>query len=155
MFLLSCLPLLLLRIFLCLLLHILFLGWTVINVCAYGLNAFELTTAITIKFLFMLDLLLFTSTLTLTNISLLLCRRLPFPFVAGLLGKSLKGATVEEGLGGGAPGSKPTYIAMGNMYFDSIEDFQAAFGPNADKIMADIPNFTKIKPVIQISKVLL
>ena len=50
------------------------------------------------------------------------------PFVGGLLGASLKGATVEKGLGGGAPKSPAPYAAMGNMYFDTLEAFQKAFG---------------------------
>ena len=77
------------------------------------------------------------------------------PAVSLLLGDALKGATVEKGLGGGAPGSIAPYAAMGNMYFNTIEEFQKAFGPNAEKIMADIPNFTNIEPVIQISEVIL
>lgn len=72
---------------------------------------------------------------------------------AGLLGDSVKGATVEKGLGGAAPGVPAPYIAMGNMYFDSIQAFQNSFGPNVEKIMGDIPNFTNIEPVIQISEV--
>lgn len=77
------------------------------------------------------------------------------PFVADLLGEALKGATVEKGLGGAEPGSIAPYAAMGNMYFNSLKDFQNAFGPNAEKIMGDLPNFTDIKPVIQISEVML
>jgi uncharacterized protein (TIGR02118 family) len=42
---------------------------------------------------------------------------------------------------------------MGHLYFDSVEAFQAAFGPHAPAIMADIPNYTDIQPVIQISEV--
>jgi len=42
---------------------------------------------------------------------------------------------------------------MGHLYFDSVEDFQNSFGPNAEEIMADIPNYTNIEPVIQISQV--
>lgn len=75
------------------------------------------------------------------------------PMVAELLGGAVIGATVEEGLSGGEPGSKPTYQAMGNLYFDSLESFQSSFGPNAEKIMGDIPNYTNITPLIQISKV--
>lgn len=77
------------------------------------------------------------------------------PLVGGLLGDALKGATVEKGIAGGAPGSPAPYAAMGNMYFDSAEDFGNAFGPNAEKIMGDLPNFTNIEPVIQISEVLI
>jgi uncharacterized protein (TIGR02118 family) len=74
------------------------------------------------------------------------------PMVAQLLGDAVKGASVEEGLGGGAPGEPATYIAMGNLYFESMESFQNSFGPNASKIMADVPNYTDIEPVIQLSK---
>lgn len=77
------------------------------------------------------------------------------PMVGKLLGESLKSATVEKGLGGAEPGSTAPYAAMGNMYFNSLKEFQAAFGPNAKTIMSDLPNFTNIKPVIQISEVVL
>ena len=75
------------------------------------------------------------------------------PLVGKLLGDALIGATAEKGLGGAAPGTPATYVAMGNMYFNTIEDFQNAFGPNAEEIMSDLPNFTNIQPVIQISEV--
>ena len=77
------------------------------------------------------------------------------PLVGELLGDALKGATVEQGLGGAAPGSPAPFVAMGNMYYDSVEDFGKAFGSNAEKILGDLPNFTNIEPVIQISEVLL
>jgi len=76
------------------------------------------------------------------------------PMVKELLGDVLKNATVEKGLGGGIPDTSATYIAMGNMYYNSIEEFQTAFGPHAKQIMGDLPNFTNIEPVIQISEVL-
>ena len=69
------------------------------------------------------------------------------------LGDALKGLAVEQGLGGAKPGSPPTYIVMGHMYFDSVEAFQTAFGPHAASIMGDIPNFTDIQPTTQISEV--
>ncbi len=76
-------------------------------------------------------------------------------FVTGLLGDALKGASVESGLGGVIPGSPAPYVAMGNLYFDSMEAFQNSFGPNAEKIMGDLPNFTDIEPVVQIATVVL
>jgi uncharacterized protein (TIGR02118 family) len=42
---------------------------------------------------------------------------------------------------------------MGHLYFDSVAEFQASFGPHAEAIMADIPNYTNVQPVIQISDV--
>ncbi len=76
------------------------------------------------------------------------------PLVAELLGESLKGASVEKGLGGAAPGSPAPFAGIGTMYFDSVADFGNAFGPHAEKIMGDLPNFTNIEPTVQISEVL-
>ena len=73
--------------------------------------------------------------------------------VPGKICESCQGAAVEQGLGGGAPGTHPAYIAMGHLLFDSVELFQAAFAPHAAAIMADIPNYTALQPVIQISEV--
>ncbi|HEY1259266.1 MAG TPA: EthD family reductase [Stellaceae bacterium] len=75
------------------------------------------------------------------------------PMVQQKLGAACKRVAVEQGLGGATPGSAPTYIAMGHLYFDSADAFTAAFGPHAQAIMADIPNYTDIEPVIQISEV--
>jgi uncharacterized protein (TIGR02118 family) len=75
------------------------------------------------------------------------------PMVQQKLGAACKSTAVEQGLGGAAPGAPPTYAAMGHLYFDSVEAFQAAFTPHAAAIMADIPNYTNIQPVIQISEV--
>jgi uncharacterized protein (TIGR02118 family) len=75
------------------------------------------------------------------------------PMVQGKLGDACKSVAVEEGLAGGAPGAPLTYAAMGHLYFDSAEAFQNAFGPHAEAIMGDIPNYTNVEPVIQISEV--
>ncbi|MFY0604579.1 MAG: EthD family reductase [Flavobacteriaceae bacterium] len=77
------------------------------------------------------------------------------PLVKKLLGSALKGATVEKGLGGAVPGSPASFAGMGNMYFDSVEEFGNAFGPNANEIMGDLPNFTNIEPVVQVSEVMI
>jgi len=77
------------------------------------------------------------------------------PMAGGLLGDAVKGATVEKGIAGGAPDSQATYAAMGNLYFESMDSFQSSFGPNAEAIMGDIPNYTNIEPIIQISEVIL
>ncbi len=75
------------------------------------------------------------------------------PMVKEKLGDACKNISVEGGLGGGAPDSPPPYIAMGHLYFDSVDDFQSAFGPHAEEIMADIPNYTNVDPVLQVSEV--
>jgi uncharacterized protein (TIGR02118 family) len=75
------------------------------------------------------------------------------PLVQRKLGAACRSVAVEQGLSGAEPGSRATYIAMGHLYFDSVEAFQTAFGPNAEAIMGDIPNYTDIQPKIQISEV--
>lgn len=75
------------------------------------------------------------------------------PMVRRLLGDACKRSEVEEGLAGGAPGQPPNYRAAAHMYFDSVDAFQSAFGPHANTILADVPNYTNIAPMLQISAV--
>jgi len=75
------------------------------------------------------------------------------PMVQEKVGATIKGGGLEQGLSSIEPGSPPTYVAMGYMLFDSVEAFQSAFGPHAQAIMADRPNFTDIQPTYQISDV--
>lgn len=75
------------------------------------------------------------------------------PMVRAKLGTACRRAAVEQGLGGATPGSAPAFSAMGHLYFDSLEAFQAAFGPHAGVIMGDIPNYTNVQPTIQVSEV--
>ncbi|MGD8523161.1 MAG: EthD family reductase [Desulfobacterales bacterium] len=75
------------------------------------------------------------------------------PMVNEKIGAALKGRGVEQGLSGVEPGSPPTYVAMAHLLFDSVEAFQSAFGPHAEAIMADVPNYTDVQPTIQISEV--
>ncbi|GAC1304603.1 MAG: EthD family reductase [Vulcanimicrobiaceae bacterium] len=77
------------------------------------------------------------------------------PLVQRLCGAACKGFSVERGVAGGAPGSHAPYVAAGHLLFDSVESFQSSFGPNTPAIMADIPNYTKIQPVVQIGEVVI
>ena len=75
------------------------------------------------------------------------------PMVAGFLGDTLKGGNVDYGLAGATPGEMAPFIAIGHLIFDSVDSFQNAFGPHAEKIMADTPNYTNTQPQIQISEI--
>ena len=75
------------------------------------------------------------------------------PMVQQKLGAACKSIAVEQGIAGGAPGAPATYVAMGHLYFDSADAFASAFGPHAQEILADIPNYTNTQPTIQISDV--
>ena len=75
------------------------------------------------------------------------------PLVKQRMGEKCKHYTVDKGLAGGAPGTAATYVGMCHIFCDSVEAFQAGFGPHAKEIMDDIPNYTDLTPVIQISEV--
>jgi len=76
------------------------------------------------------------------------------PMVAHLLGNALKSLEIDKGVAGRTPDEPVPYLAIGYLYFNKLSDYQDAFGPNAEKIVSDIPNYTNIQPVIQISEVL-
>jgi uncharacterized protein (TIGR02118 family) len=42
--------------------------------------------------------------------------------------------TVDQGLAGGRPDQPAAYAAIGQLFFDSLESFQKAFGPHAREI---------------------
>jgi len=75
------------------------------------------------------------------------------PMVGQKLGAALKGMSVEQGLGGGQPGSPAAYVAMAHLLFESVDAFQHAWGAHAEAIVADIPNYTNTQPVVQVSEV--
>ena len=75
------------------------------------------------------------------------------PMVAELLGDALKKYHIDKGIGGRTPADPIPYMAIGYLYFDKLEDYQQAFGPVAGKIVGDIPNYTNVQPVLQISEV--
>lgn len=79
------------------------------------------------------------------------------PMAIKLLGThpGYRGVMVERGLGGTTPGSAATYAAMCHFLFTSIEDFIAAFAPNAATLQGDIPQYTNVEPVIQFNEVLI
>ena len=67
--------------------------------------------------------------------------------------KGFRGVSVERGIDIEEPKLESSYFAMCHYYFDSVEDFLAAFMPHAQKLQGDIPNYTDIEPIIQISRV--
>ena len=75
------------------------------------------------------------------------------PMVKRLLGAAVKSASVQHGIGGLTPGSKASYVAMGHLVFDSVEAFHTSFGPHAEQIVGDIPNYTNTQPIIQVSEI--
>jgi uncharacterized protein (TIGR02118 family) len=75
------------------------------------------------------------------------------PLVKARMGNYCKFYTVDKGLAGGAPDQPATYVAMCHIYCDSVEAFQAGFGPHVKEIMGDVKNYTDLTPIVQISEV--
>lgn len=75
------------------------------------------------------------------------------PLVEKRLGSVLKAVSVDEGISGVA-GSPAPFIAIGSLLIESMEGYLEAMNIHGEELRADIPNFTTIKPIIQISEVL-
>jgi len=73
--------------------------------------------------------------------------------VQKLCGPALKSMAVEQGMSGMATGSPAPFLAMGHLYFETLDAFQSSFGPHLNEIVSDVPNYTNIEPSIQISEV--
>ena len=67
--------------------------------------------------------------------------------------RAQEASRVPERSAGGAPGAPATYVGMCHVFCDSVESFQAGFGPHMKEIMGDIANYTDLTPVMQISEV--
>ena len=61
---------------------------------------------------------------------------------------------IEKGIAGGTPDAITPYIAIGHIYFDSLEAFQNSMSKVGEELMADVANFTDIEPIVQISEIL-
>ncbi len=67
--------------------------------------------------------------------------------------KGFQGVSVERGISIDEPKIESSYVAMCHYYFDSLENFMAAFTPHAAELQGDIKNYTDIEPIIQINTV--
>jgi uncharacterized protein (TIGR02118 family) len=72
------------------------------------------------------------------------------PLVCGLLGASIE---VCKGTAA-APGNSPAFVCVARMKIAGPDEFAVAMAKHGPRIIADIPNYTNITPVIQIDEVL-
>ena len=75
------------------------------------------------------------------------------PMVKQRLGAACLYYTVDKGIAGGAPGTNPVYVAKCDFICTSVEAYMAASGRHTQEIRCDLANYTDIKPVLQISEV--
>lgn len=76
------------------------------------------------------------------------------PMVAGFLGKNLEAYEINRGISGRTPADTAQYLAMGHFYIHSVEEYNKAIAQNREAVMADIPKYTDIQPVILISEII-
>jgi uncharacterized protein (TIGR02118 family) len=62
---------------------------------------------------------------------------------------------VDKGVMGGSSKAAPTYACVGTLTFKSMDDYKSAFRERGAPLLADIPNFTDIQPVVQVSEAVL
>jgi uncharacterized protein (TIGR02118 family) len=75
------------------------------------------------------------------------------PLVEKLLGPVLKAAGVDQGVA--TPDGTAPYLFMAHLCFESLEAMQAAMAAHGPTLMADIPNYTDIQPVMQVSNIVI
>lgn len=75
------------------------------------------------------------------------------PLAKKLFGSALKEVTIERGVNAGPPDTQPQYLVTARMVFDSVEAFYAAFMPHMVTLRSDVPKYTDIMPLIQISEI--
>lgn len=75
------------------------------------------------------------------------------PMVKARMGNHCKYYTVDKGIGGWNTGRAGNLRRHVPHFCESVEAFQAGFGPHAEEILGDIPNYTDLSPVLQISEV--
>jgi uncharacterized protein (TIGR02118 family) len=75
------------------------------------------------------------------------------PMSAKLLGTAVKAISVEIGRSGAASEDQPPFAAICGFTCETVQAFTDAFLPVAGQLQGDIPNYTDIEPIIQISDI--
>ena len=75
------------------------------------------------------------------------------PMAMKLLVSAVKTVSVEIGVSGAIGGQPPLFRAVTGFTCESMRAFSEAFLPVAGELQKDIPNYTDIEPIIQVSKV--
>ncbi len=64
----------------------------------------------------------------------------------------LKNLQVDKSISGMDDGLSP-FFAICHLYFDTVEDFEKGFGAATSDLLADLPNYTDVAPVLQLSEI--
>jgi uncharacterized protein (TIGR02118 family) len=74
------------------------------------------------------------------------------PLASKLLAGGIVATSVEIGLSGAMPDQPPAFWAICGFTCESVEAFNEALLPHAAELQGDIPNYTDVEPIIQISQ---
>jgi len=75
------------------------------------------------------------------------------PLAIRLLQPTLKEVTAEVGVSSAMPDQPPPYAAIATFTFESVQAFGEAVMPHYKELHGDIPNYTDVEPVVQISEI--
>jgi len=67
-------------------------------------------------------------------------------------GDALKGVSISLGTNAGLPGSAPPFAAVCQLIFESQVEFEKIFNTISADLIADMPNYTDIDLIFQISE---
>jgi uncharacterized protein (TIGR02118 family) len=73
------------------------------------------------------------------------------PLAVRLLAAGIQSATAEIGVRGTGDGDAPAFAAIASFTSESAEAFMNTFMEVGVRLQADIPNYTDIEPLIQVS----
>jgi uncharacterized protein (TIGR02118 family) len=72
---------------------------------------------------------------------------------AKMKGLGMIDVQVDEGVASPMPGQAVPFAAIALFTYTSIEDLQKALATHSEEIMKNIPNFTDVQPILQISRI--
>ncbi len=73
------------------------------------------------------------------------------PMVRARLGANVTRTEIGKGTASG-DGGKAGFVCVGQVWFTSLPELQASLKQHGAEIMGDIPNYTNIKPAVQIEE---
>jgi len=80
-------------------------------------------------------------------------RDVHMPLSIELLGSAMRSVTVERGASPGAPWPEPAFAAICSFVCESREAYEQAFFPHMERLQGDIPNYTDVEAIIQMSEI--
>ena len=60
---------------------------------------------------------------------------------------------VEKGISDTDPNAPPRFVAIGSLYFETVDGVHEGFKTHGRELIGDVKNFTDIQPQFQISEV--